>query len=141
MSLKDEFIPDFIDTFANPDEFGEGSFDNTGDDTVVPPLLGKRTIYREFMFVNKIFRAKCVWDRDHMKTRFIVQQQGVFIGDVLLFIEMSYFDIGKDANNNPIRHDPKPEEILYSPRDVAWVINEVTEVGDIYEIALTKLLV
>jgi hypothetical protein len=130
MSLKDEFIPDFIDTFSNPDEFGEGDFDNTG----------KRTVYREFMFVNKIFNAKCVWDRDHLKQRFIVQQQGVFIGDVMLHIEMSHFDLSEDVNGNPIRQDPKPEEIIYSPKEIGWIISEVTEVGDVYEIALTKLL-
>ena len=120
MALIDEFLPDFDDTFKNPEEFGET---------------------REFMFVNKIFVADVVWDRDHLKDRFIVQQQGVFIGDVMLYIPIWYFKQLGGVNGVHTLVVPKPEEILYSPKDVAWTINEVTEAGEVYEIALTKLLV
>jgi hypothetical protein len=129
MALIDEFLPDFDDTFKNPEEFGET---------------------REFMFVNKIFIADVVWDKDHLKQRFIVQQQGVFIGDVMLYIPVYYFrqlggipdEEGEDRDPAELGEliEPKPEEILYSPRDVAWIIGEVTEAGQVYEIALTKLL-
>jgi hypothetical protein len=125
MSLKDELLPDFEAVFTNPTEFGEGTED---------PLVPGEYKLREFMFVNKIFTALCVWDKDHMKQRFIVQQQGVFIGDVMLFIATKYFKQGE------VLVEPKPEEILYSPKEVGWIISEVTEAGDVYEIALVKLM-
>jgi hypothetical protein len=126
MALIDEFLPDFDDTFKNPEEFGET---------------------REFMFVNKIFIADVVWDRDHLKDRFIVQQQGVFIGDVLLFIPIWYFKQlgGADPEVHQLV-EPKPEEIIYSRKFIegtklkAYTINEVTEAGEVYQIVLTKLL-
>lgn len=112
--LIDEFLPDFDDTFKNPREFGE---------------------IREFMFVNKVFIAEVVWDKDHMKERFIVQQQSVFMGDVMLYIPVWYFKQGD------ILIEPKPEEIIYSPKEIGWIIHEVTEAGQIYEMALSKLMV
>jgi hypothetical protein len=118
--LVEEFLPDFDETFKNPEEFGET---------------------REFMFVNKIFTADVVWDKLDAKQRFIVQQNGLFIYDVLLFIPVWYFkQLGGDDPDVHLLVEPKPEEIIYSPKEIGWIISDIVEAGQIYEMALTRLM-
>jgi hypothetical protein len=115
MSLKLEFCPDLNDTFFNVEEFG---------------------MTREFLFmedgVEKIVTTKCVWDTESLKTRTIVQQQGVFLGTVLCFIHKNIFKV-----------EPKPEQIIYSPCQpfrIGWRIVDITDAEECYELYLDKLI-
>jgi hypothetical protein len=123
MSLVLEFAPDFVDTFAHLDEFGK---------------------LREFIIseggAEKQFITKCVWDEEVLKTRMIVQQQGVYLGSVLLFILQSCFVV-----------EPKPEQILRT-RKVdqvtglgmgifeGWRVLDITDAEEVYELYLDKLV-
>lgn len=115
MSLKLEFDPDLTATFFNPEEFG---------------------CVRDFLFTEdgteKIFTTACVWDTETLKTRLIVQQQGVFLGSVLCFIYKKLFKV-----------EPKPEQIIYSPVTpfrIGWRIVDITDAEECYELALDKLI-
>jgi hypothetical protein len=124
MSLKEQFVPDLRDTFHEPEEFG---------------------CVREFRFIDgrleRTVVTNCVWDNDTLKTRAIVQQQGVFVGSVLLFIEKSIFSV-----------EPRSEQIIYTreldPETLAPLsaVQEAYRVVDIsdaegeYEIYLDKVM-
>lgn len=115
MSLKTEFEPDLAATFLNVEEFGDE---------------------REFQFVEdgvtkRVF-ANVVWDTETLKTRTIVQQQGVFLGTVLCFIAKSVFKV-----------EPKPEQIIYTPCypfKVGWRVVDITDAEECYELYLDKLI-
>lgn len=115
MSLQEEFAPDLDDTFFDDSEFGS---------------------VREFQIIEdnlpKTFTTKCVWDTEALKSRLIVQQQGIFMGTVLLFIHKNLFKV-----------EPRPEQILYSPAKpvkIGWRIVDITDAEHCYEIYLDKLI-
>jgi hypothetical protein len=115
MSLRLAFDSDFVATFANLDEFG---------------------VIRTFLIVEdsieKIFQAKCVWDVETLKTRMVVQQQGVYLGQVLCFIQKSWFKV-----------EPKPEQVIYSPvtpHRIGWRVLDITDAEEVYELYLDKLI-
>ena len=115
MSLKLEFCPDLADTFFDPDEFGS---------------------VREFLILEdgfeKRFTTICVWDTETLKTRTVVQQQGVFLGTVLCFIHKNLFKV-----------EPKPEQIIYSPVSpfrIAWRVVDITDAEECFEIYLDKVI-
>lgn len=115
MGLKLEFSPDLTSTFCNIDEFGSR---------------------REFLItedeVEKIFWTDCVWDTESLKTRLIVQQQGVFLGSVLCFIHKNLFKV-----------EPRPEQIIYSPVTpfrIGWRVVDITDAEECYELYLDKLI-
>jgi hypothetical protein len=126
MSLKEEFSPDLDAVFLNPDEFGARHLDTTNTD--VEGL--------EFEIVEDgqpvRFITNCVWYTEALMSRLIVQQQGVYMGSVLLFIHKSLFKV-----------EPKAEQIIYTPVapfKIGWRIVEVTDAEECYEIALDKLI-
>lgn len=115
MSLRQEFCPDLATTFFNVDEFA---------------------MEREFQFVEdgveKKVLTRCVWDTESLKSRIIVQQQGVFLGTVLCFIHKNIFKV-----------EPKPEQIIYSPCTpfkIGWRIVDITDAEECYELYLDKLI-
>ena len=123
MSLQEEFAPDFVATFSELEEFGR---------------------MREFRItengVEKTFSTKCVWDDETLKTRVIVQQQGIYLGMVLCFILQSCFAV-----------EPKPEQILRSRKMnpvtglgigvfEGWRVLDVTDAEHVYELYLDKLI-
>jgi len=115
MSLKLQFCPDLVKTFFNENEFG---------------------MTREFLFVENgvevIVTTNCVWDTESLKTRAIVQQQGVFLGTVLCFIHKNVF-----------RVEPKPEQVIYSPCrpfKIGWRVVDITDAEECYELYLDKLI-
>jgi hypothetical protein len=119
MPLVDEFLPDFDDTFKNTEEFGTT---------------------REFMFIDKIFTADVVWDKLDAAQRFIVMQQGISVYDVMCYIPIWYFKrLGGEGGEHILR-EPKPEEIIYSPKEIGWIIADVVDAGEVYEMALVKLM-
>lgn len=113
MSLKQEFCPDFDDTFADQDEFG---------------------MNREFLITEdgeeKIFWTNVVWDTEALKK--LLQQQGIFRGTVLCFIHKNCFKV-----------EPKPEQVIYSPvtpYKIGWVVMDITDAEEVYELYLDKLI-
>jgi hypothetical protein len=115
MSLKLEFCPDLEHTFLNEDEFARR---------------------QEFAIIEdgeeKIFWTVCVWDTESLKTRVIVQQQGVFLGSVLCILHKNLFKI-----------EPKPEQIIYTPVTpfrIGWRIVDITDAEEAYELYLDKLI-
>lgn len=115
MSLKLEFCPDLANTFFNVGEFGST---------------------REFLIVEdgeeKTFITNCVWDTESLKTRLVIQQQGIFLGSVLCFIHKNLFKV-----------EPKPEQIIYSPVNpfrIGWRVLDITDAEECYELYLDKLI-
>jgi len=79
-----------------------------------------------------VFTANVVWDEDEMKKRVIVQQQGLYLGEVFCVIKKSYFP-------NP----PRPDEVIYHPITPfrrGWKIVEVIDAEHAYEMALDRLI-
>jgi hypothetical protein len=116
MSLKDEFGPDYHAVFANPDEFGDLLMFEIKENGV-----------------PKILRIECVWDNDTLKQRPIVSQQGVFLGSVLWIVAKEYFKVR-----------PRPEEVIYKLSDRSnykepWIVLDVSDVEDVYEIYLDHI--
>lgn len=145
MSLKEQFGPDLDPVFFNPEEFGEICTD---------PETGEVMDGRRFEIiengVKKVFTTKCVWDKYAVHTRLIVQQQGVYLGDVMWFVAKSCFMVA-----------PKPDEIIYTWEDnlnrdgpphvdprrarpsltkLGYRIIQVIDSEYCYEIALDKLI-
>jgi hypothetical protein len=115
MPLNQDFSPDLDETFFNTTEFAH---------------------VREFQIVEGgvpvTFTTVCVWDTEALKSRLIVQQQGVFMGTVLLFIHKNLFQT-----------EPKPDQIIYTPVKpfkIGWRIVDVTDAEECYEIALDKII-
>jgi hypothetical protein len=113
MSLKLEFSPDFTDTFADIEEFG---------------------MRREFLItedgVEKTFWTDCVWDTESLKR--MMYQQGVYRGTVLCFIHKNLFKV-----------EPKPEQVIYSPVTpfrIGWIVMDITDAEEVYELYLDKLI-
>jgi hypothetical protein len=88
--------------------------------------------------VERIFTAWCIWDTHALKDRAIVQQQGLYLGEVLLIIDTYWFKV-----------EPRPEQIIYCRRLLpepaetllkGWRIVEVTDSEGKFEIALDKLI-
>ena len=91
---------------------------------------------REFLFVEDgqevIVTTKCCWDTESLKSRVIVQQQGVFLGSVLCFIHKNIF-----------KTEPKPEQIIYSPcrpRRIGYRVVDIADACECYEMYLDKLI-
>jgi hypothetical protein len=79
-----------------------------------------------------VFTANVVWDEEELKKRVIVQQQGIYLGEVLCFIKKSYFP-------NP----PRAEEIIYhpiTPFKKGWRIVMVEDTEHVYQLYLDKLI-
>jgi hypothetical protein len=125
MSLKEDFEPDFINTFANEEEFGTAKVDGT-------PGMDFEIIENR---VPKRFTAKCVWDVFSFQNREAQFQQGIYIGTVLWFIAKSWFVV-----------EPKPEQIVYTferndigeERKVGWRVLHVVDAESVYEINLDR---
>ena len=74
----------------------------------------------------------CVWDEEILRTLVIVQQQGLFLGTVRLFIHKNLFQT-----------EPRAEEIIYSPVTpfrIGWRIVDITDAEEMYQIDLDKLI-
>jgi hypothetical protein len=83
----------------------------------------------------KQFTTNVVWDTEILKERAVVQQMGVYLGDVLLFIAKRWFS-----------SEPQPEEVIYEIRQLAhrevkvgWRILDIVDVEKVYEVSLSRL--
>jgi hypothetical protein len=127
MSLKDQFDPDLDNVFFPSTEFGARYIPSGQTD----PVAGLEFEIEE-NGAPKVFVAPCVWDEQDLQRRMIVQQQGVYMGTVKLFIAKKWFAVS-----------PKAEQLIYTPVNpfkIAWRIVECTDAEECYEIALDKLI-
>ena len=128
MSFKEQLVVDQTDTYYRPDELG---------------------CVREFKFLENGLEKRvvtdCAWDTEILKTRVIVQQQGLFMGTVLLFIYKHLFAVPPRPENiiytrerevNPITLEPLPSESVLE----AWRVIDVTDAETAYEIYLDKVI-
>jgi hypothetical protein len=118
--LSAQFEKDFENVFAKIDEFA-----------------AEKTFEIKEGHQTKQFTTNVVWDTETLKERAIVQQQGVYLGSVLMFIAKKYFDV-----------EPRPEEIIYEiayrgklPVKIGWRILDITDAEYVYEISLDRVVV
>jgi hypothetical protein len=110
VSLREQFAPDLATVFVEPDEFAT---------------------WREFRISDghggfKVFMAKVVWDTEQAKKQPIVAVHGVYLGDVICFIEHKY-----------LPRMPVAGELIYSPANQPWEVLDVTDEESCYRLALS----
>ena len=128
MSFKEQLVLDQTDTYYRPDELG---------------------CVREFKFLEnrleKTIVTDCEWDTEILKTRLIVQQQGLFMGTVLLIIYKHLFAVPPRPENiiytRERELDPATHELLPSDAVLeAWRVVDITDALTAYEIYLDKVI-
>jgi hypothetical protein len=110
MSLRDQFAPDLDEVFIEPSEFGT---------------------WREFRISDghggfKVFTAKVVWDMEAAKEQPVVKIHGVYLGDVICYIEHKH-----------LPRMPVAGELIYSPANQPWEVLDVTDEESCYKISLS----
>lgn len=110
MSLREQFAPDLANVFVNTSEFATT---------------------REFRINDghggfRIFMAPVVWDTEAMKQLPIVKIHGVYMGDVICYIEHKY-----------LPRMPVAGELIYSPANQPWEVLDVTDEESGYRLALS----
>jgi hypothetical protein len=110
MSLRDQFVPDLSNVFINTDEFA----------TV-----------REFRINNGqggfiVFNAPCVWDKEQAKRHPLATIHGLYLGDVICFIEHKY-----------LPRQPIAGELIYSPANQPWEVIDSTDEENCYMLGLS----
>ena len=110
MPLRDEFAPDLAATFVNPDEFATNREFRIGDG------MGG--------FI--VFTAPVVWDNEAAKRQPVVAIHGIYLGDVVCFIEHRY-----------LPRTPFARELIYSPANTPWEIIDITDEESCYKLALS----
>ena len=108
--LRDQFAPDLANVFVNTDEFA----------TV-----------REFRINNgvggfTVFNAKVVWDNEMAKRHPLVAIHGMYLGDVICFIEHKY-----------LPRMPLAGEVIWSPANNPWEVLDCTDEESCYKLALS----
>lgn len=110
MSLREQFAPDLATVFCNTDEFATE---------------------REFRISDgaggfKVFKAKVVWDNEQAKRHPLVAIHGMYLGDVICFIEHKY-----------LPRPPLAGELIYSPANQPWEVLDCTDEESCYKLALS----
>jgi hypothetical protein len=110
MSLREQFAPDLERIFVDPDEFA----------TV-----------REFRINDghggfKVFQAPVVWDTEAVKQLPLVKIHGVYMGDVICYIEHKY-----------LPRMPVAGELIYSPANQPWEVLDCVDEESCYKLALS----
>lgn len=110
MSLREQFVPDLEDTFMETGEFATT---------------------REFRISDghggfKLFNAPVVWDTEQAKKQPIVSVHGVYLGDVICYIQHKY-----------LPRAPVAGEIIYSPANQPWEVLDVTDEESCWRCALS----
>jgi hypothetical protein len=110
MSLRDQFAPDLANVFVNTSEFATT---------------------REFKINNgsgdfNVFTAKVVWDNEMAKRHPLVSIHGMYLGDVICFIEHKY-----------LPRPPLAGELIYSPANQPWEVLDCTDEESCYKLALS----
>lgn len=110
MSLREQFAPDLVDIFHETGEFA----------TV-----------REFRISNgqggfTLFTAKVVWDEESAKQMPIVKIHGVYLGDVICFIQ-----------HKELPRMPVAGELIYSPANQPWEVLDIVDEEGEYKMTLS----
>jgi hypothetical protein len=110
MSLREQFAVDLDRVFVNSDEFA----------TV-----------REFRISDghggfTVFTTKVVWDTEASKQMPMVKIHGVYMGDVICYIEHKY-----------LPRMPVAGELIYSPANQPWEVLDATDEESCYKLALS----
>jgi hypothetical protein len=109
VALREQFAPDLARIFINTKE---------------------HATTREFRISDgrggfRVFNAPVVWDTDALKIMPVVKIHGVFMGDVLCYMEHKYL---------PRR--PVAGELIYSPANVPWEVMDCSDEEFCYKLAL-----
>jgi len=110
MSLREQFVPDLDRVFINPGEFA------TVRDFRISDGHGS--------FV--VFQAEVVWDTEAVKQLPLVKIHGVYMGDVICYIEHKY-----------LPRMPVAGELIYSPANQPWEVLDCTDEESCYKLALS----
>jgi hypothetical protein len=110
MSLRAQFAPDLANVFINTSEFATE---------------------REFRIATaaggfNVFTAKVVWDNEMAKRHPLVAVHGMYLGDVVCFIEHKY-----------LPRIPVAGELIYSPANQPWEVLDCTDEESCYKLALS----
>jgi hypothetical protein len=110
VSLREQFVPDLARVFINTDE---------------------HATVREFRISDghggfKVFTCKVVWDTDAAKQQPLVKIHGMYLGDVICYIEHKY-----------LPRIPVPGELIYSPANKPWEVLDCTDEEGCYMLALS----
>jgi hypothetical protein len=110
MSLRDQFAPDLANVFVKTSEFATT---------------------REFRISDghggfRLFMAKVVWDNEMAKRHPLVSIHGMYLGDVICFIEHKY-----------LPRLPVAGELIYSPANQPWEVLDCTDEENCYKLALS----
>jgi hypothetical protein len=109
VALREQFAPDLARTFINTKE---------------------HATTREFRISDghsgfRVFTAPVVWDTDMVKQIPIVKVHGVYMGDVLCYIEHKY-----------LPRMPVAGELIYSPANSPWEVLDCADEEGCYKLAL-----
>jgi hypothetical protein len=110
MSLRSQFAPDLANVFINTSEFATE---------------------REFRINDgqggfRVFIAKVVWDEEQAKQNPLVKVHGMYLGDVICFIE-----------HKNLPRMPVAGELIYSPANKPWEVIDCTDEESCYKLALS----
>jgi hypothetical protein len=108
--LRDQFASDLATVFVVTDEFATE---------------------RQFRINNgaggfTVFTAPVVWDNEMAKRHPLVSIHGIYLGDVICFIEHKY-----------LTRMPLAGEIIYSPANSPWEVLDCTDEESCYKLALS----
>jgi len=110
MGLREQFPVDLANVFMNADEFATvrefGINDGQGG--------------------RMIFKAPVVWDEEQAKRHPVVSIHGVYLGNVICFVEHKY-----------LPRPPVAGEVIYSPANQPWEVLDCTDEESCYKLALS----
>lgn len=103
-------MPDLADVFVNTDEFAT---------------------LREFRISDGrggflVFNAKVVWDTEAAKVHPLVSIHGMYLGDVICYLQHKY-----------VPRMPVAGELIYSPANQPWEVLDCTDEEGCYKLALS----
>jgi hypothetical protein len=110
MALREQFAPDLTNVFENVREFATT---------------------REFRISDgqggfRVFTCPVVWDTEMSKQMPLVKIHGVYMGDVVCFIEHQY-----------LPRMPVAGELIYSPANQPWEVLDCTDEESCYKLCLS----
>jgi hypothetical protein len=110
VALREQFAPDLARVFINTDE---------------------HAAVREFRISDgaggfKVFSTKVVWDEEAAARQTVVAVHGMYLGDVICYIEAKY-----------LPRKPVAGELIYSPANKPWEVLKCTEEESCYMLALS----
>ena len=110
MSLREQFVPDLVRIFHNPDEFATRREFRISDG------------HNGFL----VFTAIVVWDNEAARQLPVVKIHGIYQGDLICYI------MHTDLPRAPVAGD-----LIYSPPNKPWEIMDVVDEEGEWKVALS----